>query len=91
MIGGRFDKFTIKAQASIEEAANLARDYSHQEIRAEHLFKALLSQEDGIVRSISKKLGISLDSLDKDLTDAISAAVTIEDRSGEVRFFERCA
>ena len=45
----RMEKFTIKAQEAIQEGQSLARRGSHPSYEPEHLARALLSQEDGIV------------------------------------------
>ncbi|MFH1829499.1 MAG: ATP-dependent chaperone ClpB [Pseudomonadota bacterium] len=53
----RFDRFTIKAQEAINEAQNLAGKWNQQEISPEHMLYALLSQEEGVVPAILKKIG----------------------------------
>ncbi|MDR1612759.1 MAG: ATP-dependent chaperone ClpB [Planctomycetota bacterium] len=53
----RLDKLTLKAQEALEKARELAAKRNHQEIAPEHLFLALLGQDDGIVPAILKKLG----------------------------------
>lgn len=57
------EKFTRKAQQSLVEAQNIAKDFQHQEIFPAHLFKALLNQDDGIVIPLLKKAGVNLDAL----------------------------
>ncbi len=54
----RLDKFTIKAQESIQNAQSLAMDYGHQEILPEHLLISLLIQEDSIVPKTLEKIGV---------------------------------
>ena len=62
----RFDKFTIKAQEAVQEAQELAESKRQQQILAAHLLEVLLTQEQGIVIPLLKKLGIDTDSvLDK--------------------------
>src|SRR4030043_437098 len=82
----RFDKFTIKAQNAIEEAVNIARDYSHQEARAEHLLSALLKQENGIGGAIFNRLGVSLLSFNKELENILSEGNKIEGETAQVYF-----
>jgi len=53
----RLEKFTLKAQEAIERAQRSAEEMSHQQIEAEHLLKALLSQEDGVVRPLVERIG----------------------------------
>ncbi|MBU6391090.1 MAG: type VI secretion system ATPase TssH, partial [Planctomycetes bacterium] len=54
----RFDKFTIKAQEAVQEAQELAESKRQQQILAVHLLEVLLTQEQGIVVPLLKKLGI---------------------------------
>lgn len=62
----RFDKFTIKAQEAVQEAQELAESKKQQQILAAHLLEVLLTQEQGIVLPLLKKLGIDTNSvLDK--------------------------
>ncbi|MFN3533192.1 MAG: ATP-dependent chaperone ClpB [Candidatus Brocadia sp.] len=62
----RFDKFTIKAQEAVQEAQDLAESKRQQQILAVHLLEVLLTQEQGIVAPLLKKLGIDTDAvLDK--------------------------
>ena len=53
----RLDKFTLKAHEGLEEAQRFAEEMNHQQIEAEHLLKALLSQSDGIVRPVVERIG----------------------------------
>ncbi|MEK7290050.1 MAG: ATP-dependent chaperone ClpB [Planctomycetota bacterium] len=59
----RFDKFTIKAQEAVQEAQELAESKKQQQIVAAHLLEVLLTQEQGIVLPLFKKLGIDTDSV----------------------------
>ncbi len=50
-------KFTIKSQEALQSAQAIAIKYSHQEVDGEHLFLALLEQENGLVPRIIEKIG----------------------------------
>jgi len=52
----RFDKLTIKAQEAFQSAQQLAVDFQHQSIDAEHLLLALIQQEGGVVRPLLEKV-----------------------------------
>ncbi|CCH50455.1 ATP-dependent chaperone ClpB [Pseudodesulfovibrio piezophilus] len=54
--------FTKKTQDAISEAQNLAIRSGHQQIDCEHLMRALVAQEQGLVPQILRKLGIAPDS-----------------------------
>ncbi len=53
----RLDKFTVKAQEAIQDGQTLARRASNPTYEPEHLLQALLSQEDGIIEPILRKIG----------------------------------
>ncbi len=53
----RFDRFTEKAQDAIARSQEILMRYRHSQLDTEHLFLALLEQEDGLVPKIIEKLG----------------------------------
>ncbi|MCD6413984.1 MAG: ATP-dependent chaperone ClpB, partial [Elusimicrobia bacterium] len=53
------DKFTIKAQEVIRKTQDIAQEFEHQQVDVEHLFLALLKQEQGITGTIFEKIGIN--------------------------------
>ncbi|MBU4388072.1 MAG: ATP-dependent chaperone ClpB [Proteobacteria bacterium] len=55
----RFDKFTIKSQELIQNAQSLASNNNNQQVEPEHLLSAMLNEQEGIARSILRKLGVS--------------------------------
>ena len=59
----RMDRFTIKAQEALAGAQTLAGQLGNQELEPEHLLSVLLSQEDGVVLPLLKKLGSNVTSL----------------------------
>ncbi len=69
----RLDKFTFKAQETIAEAQNIAREFSHQQVDVEHLFLALLKQEEGIIIPLFEKLEISPEKLRTELTNLLES------------------
>lgn len=54
----RYDKFTQKAQDALAGAQEILDEYNHQELDTEHLFLALLRQEDGLVVKILQRIDI---------------------------------
>ncbi|MEJ2314460.1 MAG: Clp protease N-terminal domain-containing protein, partial [Nitrospirota bacterium] len=52
----RFDKFTIKSQEAVQEAQRLAEARGNQELQPEHLLLALLSDAEGLVPTILRRL-----------------------------------
>ena len=59
----RFDKLTVKAQEAVQRAQKLAEDKGHSQLTSLHLLKALLDEEQGVVRPIVQKIGASPDQL----------------------------
>jgi ATP-dependent Clp protease ATP-binding subunit ClpC len=57
------DKFTERAQEAMALAQQIVRRYRHTTFDVEHLFLALLEQEDGLTRQILEKLGADADRL----------------------------
>jgi ATP-dependent Clp protease ATP-binding subunit ClpB len=51
------NKFTLRAQEAVQDAAERAAKDQHQQVEPEHLLLAMLSQKDGITFQLSEKLG----------------------------------
>ena len=58
------DKFTIKAQETVQQAVNLAQQNGQQSIEPVHLMKALLDKGRDVTGFIFQKLGINPQQLD---------------------------
>lgn len=58
-----YNKYTIKAQEVINEAASIANGEDHSEIGSEHLLLALLKQEDGLIKPLLERIGIPVNVL----------------------------
>jgi ATP-dependent Clp protease ATP-binding subunit ClpB len=54
----RLDKLTTKTQEALQQAQALAERRGHQELTPEHLLSALLTQEQGVVSALLRKLGV---------------------------------
>ena len=53
-----FEKFTVKAVEAIAEAQRLAARQGNPDIRPAHLLLCLLEQENGVVPSLLRKIGV---------------------------------
>jgi len=53
----RFDRLTVKAQEAFQVAQQIATEHKHQAVDVEHLFIALLRDQDGVVDNIVAKAG----------------------------------
>jgi len=69
----RLDKFTVKAQESLEGAQKAAQERGQQSIEPEHLLLSMLSQDEGIVPSLLRKVGADPERLRQDVDRAINA------------------
>ena len=63
------NKFTIKSQEVVQIAQELTQEFSHQQIKNEHLFKALMEVDDNVLPFVFKKLQVNF-SLLKKMTDS---------------------
>src|SRR5438309_2892784 len=56
----RWDKFTLKAQESVQRANDLASEHGNPELLPVHLLATLLEDREGIVPPIVEKIGIGV-------------------------------
>jgi len=68
----RFDRFTQKAQEATLEAQNLAQEYHHAQVEPEHLLKALVGQDGGVVPSVLSQIGADANALMQSVDRALS-------------------
>jgi ATP-dependent Clp protease ATP-binding subunit ClpB len=73
----RLDRLTVKAQEALQAAYGIAADAGQQVIEPEHLLKALLDQAEGIVRPIVQKVGADPDTIDAEVSEAVSKMPTV--------------
>jgi len=66
------NKFTQKSQEAVSLAQEYALRHGHQQIDAEHLFKALMEQENGLVPKVLKHAGYSPEAVIKSLDEQLS-------------------
>jgi ATP-dependent Clp protease ATP-binding subunit ClpB len=66
------NKFTEKSQGALMEAQAIATRNQHQAVDVEHLFLALLEQEQGIVLRLFEKTGVSPDLLKSNVQEALN-------------------
>ena len=60
----KFEKYTVKAREAISDAQQLAGRLGNPEIRPGHLLATLLVQEEGIIGTVVKDVGASLEALE---------------------------
>ena len=69
--------FTHKAQEAILKAQSIARERGQQQIDALHLLLSLLSQEESIVLTLLRKLGVDIEGLINKTKSALNKIPTI--------------
>ncbi len=67
-----FNKWTVKAQEALEGARETTVEYGHQEMDVEHLFLALLRQNEGTTAPILGKIGASAPALSRELEQELA-------------------
>ena len=67
-----YEHFTLKTQDALQDASALAQKNDHSEIGLEHLLSALLNQKDGIVVPIIERVGVNVQSLQKQVDELLA-------------------
>ena len=83
------DRFTLKAQAAIQAAQQIAQERSHQELDGEHLLLALIDQTDSLIPLLLQKLAIPIPSLRGDLEQELNRRVKVQGRAGTDLFLSQ--
>ena len=92
------NKFTQKSMQAVQDCEKVAMEYGNQEIAQEHLFYALLRQEDGLIskmmeirnseddgKTVANVLCVVLQPEDTvDLVGKFIYQISIKDSSGEI-------
>ena len=74
----QMDRLTLKAQAALQQAQEIASRYSHQEVDCIHLLRALSEQTDSLIPSLLQKVGVSLSNLLTDIENEISRRIKVK-------------
>jgi ATP-dependent Clp protease ATP-binding subunit ClpB len=69
----RLDQFTVKAQEALTSAQTDAEKADHPEVTPEHLLRALLVQEGGVVPSALSKMGVPTDAVQSEVEAKLGA------------------
>ena len=59
-----FNNYTQKSLEAVQDAQNLARAHSHQQMEQVHLLLALIRQENGLIPQLLQKMGVTVESLE---------------------------
>ena len=78
------EKYTRKTLEAFRAAQTLAQDQSNQYLTPEHLFCALLDQEEGLIPSIFARMGVDLGALKRETMALIHRLPRVTGGRGEV-------
>ena len=78
------NKFTEKSIDALQAAQRLAASRHHQQVDVEHLFLALLEQEQGLASAIFKKAEVPIDGLKAKLDRELAKVPRVTGGEGEV-------
>ncbi|MDH7483881.1 MAG: Clp protease N-terminal domain-containing protein, partial [Spirochaetales bacterium] len=81
-----FEKFTLKAQEAIRDAAAIAQRRDHASVEPEHLLSALLGQEDGVTGAMLSRTGIDRARLERALNAALEKLPKVYGEAAQVQF-----
>ncbi len=81
-----FDRFTEKAQETVQRAQSIMLEHAHNQLDAEHILLALLEPPDGVAVRIVQRLRVSPDLIRGELRRLLAdkPRVSVEDGSGGV-------
>ena len=81
-----FDRFTEKAQETVQRAQSIMLEHAHNQLDAEHILLALLEPADGVAVRIVQRLRVSPDLIRGELRRLLAdkPRVSVEDGSGGV-------
>ena len=82
------DKYTKKSIEAIQSAQNIAAEHGNQQIEQTHLFYALLAQENGLISSLIRSMGVNPSALLGTLQTKIDSLPKV---SGGSQYFSQAA
>ena len=80
----RFDRFTERAQDAAARAYELTQEYGHTQVDTEHLFLALLKQDDGAVPQLLDQLKIDVVAIQQRLEEELKNSPKVSVYGGGV-------
>ena len=66
-----FNKFTVKAQGTVQNAIEIAQNYNNQIVEPEHLLAAMLQDQQGVAVNIIQKAGGNLNQMRIKITELL--------------------
>jgi ATP-dependent Clp protease ATP-binding subunit ClpB len=79
----RLDKFTIKAQEALAAGHSTAEQHANQEVTPEHVLRALLTQEEGVVLAVLRKVGADPEGLLRKVDEELATQPQVRGATAE--------
>jgi len=73
-----FNKMTEKSQEALAAAQSLATRNGQQQVEVEHLLMALIEQDGGLAAKILGRVGVDMDALTRQLSEALSGLPAVK-------------
>lgn len=67
----KLEKFTFKAQEALQSAQKIAESHNHTQLEPEHILKALVEQDGGIIPIILDRVGVNSKIISTELDEII--------------------
>lgn len=80
----RFDRFTERAQDAAARAYEIVQRYGHTQVDTEHLFLALLEQNDGAIPQLLDRLSIDVEAMQARIDEELRASPKVAVYGGGV-------
>ncbi|MBN2238380.1 MAG: AAA family ATPase [Dehalococcoidales bacterium] len=80
----RQDKFTEQAQEAMANSQQLVQQYKHNQWDVEHIFLALLQQDQGLVNDIMKELGADTQNLKRAIEGVLERLPKVAYQAGQI-------
>jgi ATP-dependent Clp protease ATP-binding subunit ClpB len=80
------NKLTVKTQEALQTAVELATEHGNQQVEPEHLFSALVSDAEGVVVSVIRKIGADVESIRRPVSDLLQKLPKVSGAAGGQTF-----
>lgn len=76
MLGGVFERFSVRARHVVTESQEEARKLRHDYVGSEHLLLGLLAEHDGLASAVLRSLGITLERARRQVIEMVGTGET---------------
>ncbi|MFZ0391391.1 MAG: Clp protease N-terminal domain-containing protein, partial [Calditrichia bacterium] len=78
------EKFTIKAQEALTSAQQAAMEHGHQQMEPQHVLQAILSDKEGVINTLLKKMGVEPQEVNRRLEQSIAKLPKVSGGTGPI-------